>query len=79
MANDSDRIAELTAQLQNQQHAARFRFGFLLVLMAGLALTIWLRPQTASKHPLRWCGNKPTVFPHQCKDAKQSKTSNYSL
>jgi hypothetical protein len=36
MANDSDRIAELTAQLQHQQRTARFRFGFLLVLMAGL-------------------------------------------
>jgi hypothetical protein len=52
MTNASDRIAELTAQLQHQQCTARFRFGFLLVLMAGLALTIWLRPVAQPGQPV---------------------------
>jgi hypothetical protein len=52
MANDSDRIAEIAAQLQHQQRAARFRFGFLLVLIAGLALTLWLRPVAKPGQPV---------------------------
>ena len=52
MVNANARIAELTAQLQNQQRAARFRFGFLLVLIAGLALTIWLRPVAQPGQPV---------------------------
>jgi hypothetical protein len=52
MANDSNRIAELVAQLQHQQRAAHFRFGFLLVLITGLALTIWLRPVAQPGQPV---------------------------
>ena len=52
MANANTRIAELTAQLQNQQRAAHLRFGLLLVLMAGLALTVWLRPVAQPGQPV---------------------------